>query len=126
MPDQTTTEHTRPASTPTRTPERPARPRAGTETPGASTDRQAGAESRQRYTADTITDDALDALYDRLDGAEAERDRARRIAVALECETARLTDQLAAWRALLAEAGDWAPHGIARRIDAALDTTEGQ
>ncbi|MFT2014627.1 hypothetical protein ACMA1D_02080 [Streptomyces sp. 796.1] len=35
----------------------------------------------ERFTADTITDDALDTLY-------AERDQARRIAVALENETA--------------------------------------
>jgi hypothetical protein len=90
---QTPAEHTHPASTPTRASQRLARPDTGTETPGAPTGRQTGAESRQRHTADTITDDALDALYDRLEHAE---DSHRRTQIELDHWQRVITPELRA------------------------------
>jgi hypothetical protein len=110
--------------TATRASERPAGADAGTETADAPTGRQAGAGGvEKRRTVDTITDDDLDALYDRLERAEAALDRARRTAVELECQLARAADQLTTARALLAEAGEWAPDGLADQIRTALDIT---
>lgn len=84
--------------------EAPAGGDAGMESPEGVTGTQAGAQRLARMTVDTATDDGLDALYAELDTARtenthlrAERDRARRVAVALEQQLAAVAALHTQW-----------------------------
>lgn len=94
----------------------PARGDAGMESPEGATGTQAGAQRLARMTADTVTDDALDALYAEL--AEAERRADAAMAVADTERAAQRHDMGEAWaevarlRSALHEALTLAPDDV--------------
>lgn len=71
----------------------------------------------ERHTADSITDDALDALYDRAEQAEAALDRVRQALAGLRADANRY--RASDNPALLTAAAGYA--GAAARLQGALD-----